>query len=340
MSDQIAHETTMALEVSPSQQQKSESFSAVSLDEEQGTGIPGVKLEETEVQETTAPPVAQALQRLKLATETRLRCTKQILSERFGKGTRTVDAQLDERIATLRETQRKYALILTIVRRLSTQVRASMETQQTLGDMFAEYSVHTPELLEEFKRNSDVQRQVSRNGESLLAIMLTFESSLDTLSRKTIEDTLLKVKEYESARLEYDAFRTDLEQLRAFKVQNPGNTGKALKLERAEADFEIHRSRYDRMRSELAIKLQLLDENKTKVMQNQLVLFHNACCAFYTSDATALAECLQKFHIKLPPSDRTAAASKDSAKFTLLPVAAEDSAKSDGSATDKVTPRF
>lgn len=260
MSDQLATEREMA---SSESEQKAGTFSAVSLeDENSGTGIPGVPLENTEVFETSPPAVGAAFQRLRSMTETRLRCTKQLLSERFGKGTRTVDVTLDERITALRETQRKYILMVNLVRKLSVQLKASMETQQSLGETFAEYSVHIPELSEEFKRNSDIQRHVARNGESLLAILSTFEGNLETLSRKTIEDTMQKVKEYESARVEYDAFRTDLEQLRANKAQNPGNTGKAAKLDKAEADFEVHRSRYDKMRSELMIKLQLLDENK------------------------------------------------------------------------------
>ena len=57
-------------------------------------------------------------------------------------------------------------------------------------------------------------------------------------------------------------------------------------------------------------------------MQNQLVLLHNASCAYYTADAAKLAECLQKFHIKLPPSERGAAPT-EAVKFSMLPVAGD-----------------
>lgn len=78
---------------------------------------------------------------------------------------------------------------------------------------------------------------------------------------------------------------------------------------------------------------------QTKVMQNQLVLFHNACCAYHTADAAKLAECLQRFHIKLPAGERAgAAAPKETVKFTLLPVTAEE-ANSTASPSGS-TPRY
>lgn len=40
-------------------------------------------------------------------------------------------------------------------------------------------------------------------------------SSLSTLCNKTIEDTLITIRHYENARLEFDAYRCDLEELSA-----------------------------------------------------------------------------------------------------------------------------
>ncbi len=72
--------------------------------------------------------------------------------------------------------------------------------QQALGEAFSELSQKSPELQEEFKTNSETQRNLSKNGEMLLNALNTFLSSINTLCNKTIEDTLMTIRQYEAAR--------------------------------------------------------------------------------------------------------------------------------------------
>lgn len=51
-----------------------------------------------------------------------------------------------------------------------------------------------------FLYNADTQRSLTRNGEVLLAALHFFNNSLNTLTNKTIEDTLLTIRQYEAAR--------------------------------------------------------------------------------------------------------------------------------------------
>lgn len=57
-------------------------------------------------------------------------------------------------------------------------------------------------------------------------------------------------------RVEYDAFRTDFETQQQMVLKDP------VKLEEAQQKFDLHREKFDRMRSDLNIKMKLLDENK------------------------------------------------------------------------------
>lgn len=57
-----------------------------------------------------------------------------------------------------------------------------------------------------------------------------FVSSLSTLCNKTIEDTLITIRHYENARLEFDAYRCDLEELSA----GAGAAAQATKVRRAD----------------------------------------------------------------------------------------------------------
>lgn len=232
------------------------------------------------------------------------KCTKQLISEKLGKSSRTVDSELEGQIEALRDTQRKYSQILRLARALSSHFYHVVQTQQQLGDAFADLAQKSPELQEEFIYNAETQRTLTKNGETLLGALNFFVSSVNTLCNKTMEDTLLTVKLYEAARIEYDAYRSDLEML----SQTPRSELSSIKLEEAQRSFSMHKAHYDRLRADVAIKLKFLDENKVKVMHKQLLLFHNAVSAYFSGNQTALEATLKQFNIKLrspntsPPS--------------------------------------
>lgn len=73
-------------------------------------------------------------------------CTKQLLSERFGRGSRTVDLELELQIELLRETKRKYESVLQLGRALTAHLYSLLQTQHALGDAFADLSQKSPEL--------------------------------------------------------------------------------------------------------------------------------------------------------------------------------------------------
>ena len=75
-----------------------------------------------------------------------LQCTKQLISERFGRGSRTVDLELETQIELLRETKRKYECVLQLARALTNHFYSLVQTQHALGDAFADLSQKSPEL--------------------------------------------------------------------------------------------------------------------------------------------------------------------------------------------------
>lgn len=94
----------------------------------------------------------------------------------------------------------------------------------------------------------------------MLGALNFFISSVNTLCNKTIEDTLQSIRQYEAARIEYDAYRTDLESL---SVKPNGTIG----LEEAQQSYEIHRHHFMKLRGEVAIKMKFLDENRVSADQ-------------------------------------------------------------------------
>ncbi|XP_070683841.1 arfaptin-1 isoform X2 [Pempheris klunzingeri] len=223
------------------------------------------------------------------------KCTRQILSEKLGRGSRTVDMELEAQIEVLRDNKRKYQHVIKLAQTLANQLSQMMQTQRQLGDAFADLSLKSPELHEEFGYNADTQKLLSKNGETLLGAITFFISSVNTLVDKTIEDTMLNIKQYEIARVEYDAYRTDLEELNL----GPRDSTTMPKIELSQQQFQVHREKYERMRNDVSIKLKFLEENKVKVLHNQLILFHNAIAAYYAGNQQQLEQTLKQFHIKL-----------------------------------------
>ncbi|XP_061827990.1 arfaptin-2-like isoform X1 [Nerophis lumbriciformis] len=225
------------------------------------------------------------------------KCTKQMFSERFGRGSRTVDLELEAQIEVLRDTKSKYENILRLATALTEHFHSMVQTQQALGDAFTDLSQKSPELQDEFGYNAETQKLLCRNGESLLGAISFFVSSVDTLVNKTMEDTLMTIKHYENARLEFDAYRSDLEELSL----GPRDSAAVVRMEMAQHDYQVHRDKYERLRSDVTIKLKFLDENKVKVMHKQLLLFHNAISAYFAGNQQQLEQTLVQFNVKLKP---------------------------------------
>ncbi|CAF3235418.1 unnamed protein product [Rotaria socialis] len=216
------------------------------------------------------------------------KCTKQSIYEKLGKTTRTVDVEIDTQIEQLRETKQRYENILALARSYSNHFSNLMQTQRLLSDQFLELKQKSFLLCDEFNYNAETQRVLVQNGEILLNALNYFISTLNTLCTKTIEDTIITIRLYETARLEYDACRTELELLSQGSHMN----------EKQDA-FQKYKEKYEHLKSDVSIKLKFLDENQTKVMKKQLLLFHNAIAAYFSGNKEALDATMKQFNLKL-----------------------------------------
>lgn len=244
--------------------------------------------------QTTSAMAKAKLDSLKVWSVSTYKCTRQMVQERLGKASRTVDLQLEAQIEVLRDTQRKYSHILKLAKTLTSQFYLVVQTQRSLGDAFGELAAKSPELQEEFSYNADTQKSLCANGEILLSALNFFTSSVNTLCNKTMEDSLITVKQYESARVEYDAYRADMESLQL----GPKDATTQAKLHESQLKYDRQKQKFDKLRQDVAVKLKFLDENKVKVMHKQLLLFHNAIAAYFSGNQKALEATLKQFNIR------------------------------------------
>ncbi|XP_058267889.1 arfaptin-2b isoform X4 [Hemibagrus wyckioides] len=265
-------------------------------------GIPGSSMHHSNsssmmAEEATRGVAVEKFDMVKKWSLNTYKCTKQMISERFGRGSRTVDLELEAQIEVLRDTKRKYENVLRLARALTNHFYSMVQTQHTLGDTFADLSQKSPELRDEFGYNAETQKLLCKNGETLLGAINFFVSSINTLVNKTMEDTLMTIKMYENARLEFDAYRADLEELN----MGPRDAVTMARIDAAQQQYQIHKDKYERLRSDVSIKLKFLEENKVKVMHKQLLLFHNAISAYFAGNQQQLEQTLKQFNIKLKP---------------------------------------
>ena len=69
-----------------------------------------------------------------------------------------------------------------------------MWIQNSLGECFSDLAHKSPELQQEFLFNAEAQRNLTKNGQQLLASLNFFVSSVNTIVNKTMEDSLATVK--------------------------------------------------------------------------------------------------------------------------------------------------
>lgn len=242
------------------------------------------------------------------------KCTKQLLNERLGKCNRTVNVELEQEIQRLRDTQAKYETILKLARDMGTQYTIIIGQQNSMYEHLNELSIKESQLslksenferhnslCNDFRQNADMMRNISKNGEKLLLALKFFISNLSTLVYRTIEDTIITIRAFEAARLEYDAERNSIQSLGCASGSAGGSTTTTTtnitsdKVNQAKAKF-------DKLREDVIVKMNFLEENKAKVMHKQLVLFHNAFAAFASGNASSLDSTLKQFSIRPPPS--------------------------------------
>ncbi len=95
-----------------------------------------------------------------------------------------------------------------------------------------------------------------------------------------MEDTLLTVNNYEGARLEYDAYKFDMENLQA----GPKTEQKTQQINELEKDLGYFKQKYEKLKEDVKIKAKFLDENRVNVMKKQLALFQNAMSTYFTGN--------------------------------------------------------
>lgn len=99
-----------------------------------------------------------------------------------------------------------------------------------------------------------MMRSIAKNGEKLLSALKFFTSNLHTLVYKTIEDTVVTIRAFEAARLEYDAERNNINSM----VCTSGQANNSTTIITSDKVNQT-KAKYEKLRDDVAVKMKFLE---------------------------------------------------------------------------------
>ncbi|CAG9792331.1 unnamed protein product [Diatraea saccharalis] len=207
----------------------------------------------------------------------------------------TLVAKLDE----LRDTETTYKRLVENAKRMLKAYFDLIQTYKSLGDIFAAIGVREPQARasEAFSKFGQYHRELERDGIKMLKALKPILSDMGTYLNKAIPDTKLTIRKYADTKFEYLSYclkvkEMDDEEYGYNALQEPlyrvetGNYEYRLILRcRQEA-----RARFARLRSDVLVKLELLENKKTQDVAYQLRRFIKGLAVYHNDTAEHLKE--------------------------------------------------
>jgi len=211
--------------------------------------------------------------------------TKHAVYEHLGKVERTVDSDLDGRIESLRELNRCYQEVLATATAYTNFFAQGINMQRNLSEALTKLASREDSLNKELNSSGTLMLSLHKNGEELLRRLSYLVSSLDVLTNKTIVDTLTTIERHDKSRMEYDMSRHEWNALR----KDPNAQPQAI--DEAEKACNAQLEKYSQLKSDVRVKLTLLEENRIKVMRKQLALIQSSLHSCLSDNLKAIDSC-------------------------------------------------
>ncbi|CAH2057820.1 unnamed protein product, partial [Iphiclides podalirius] len=216
----------------------------------------------------------------------------------------TLVAKLNE----MRETENTYKRLVENAKRMLKSYFDLLQTYKSLGDVFAAIGVREPQARasEAFTKFGHYHRALERDGIKMLKTLKPILADMGTYLNKAIPDTKLTIRKYADTKFEYLSYclkvkEMDDEEYGYNALQEPlyrvetGNYEYRLILRcRQEA-----RTRFARLRSDVLVKLELLDNKKTQDVAYQLKRFIQGLAVYHSETVEHLKENASLFPVEV-----------------------------------------
>lgn len=208
---------------------------------------------------TTTQSAIDLAEKAKIEALKQLRITKQFVGERYGSASKTIDQEVNDKMQTMTYRRDRYQKLQTAAEAMWKDYNKFCKSQLAFGECLREIGAMTPEISETLITVGETQSRVANTAQPMLLSLSRFSSGIQTLVEKTMQDSLQSASRLNTTRLEYDGLRQELDQQRVRHMgANPELQHK----------FHTCQELYARQREELLVKLQLLDENRVRVLKD------------------------------------------------------------------------
>lgn len=166
-----------------------------------------------------------------------------------------------------------------------------------LGDIFASIGVRElqPNSSEAFAIFADCHRGFNKSGVDFLKIMKPMVSDLNTYLTKAIPDTKLTIKKYLDAKFEYLSYCLKVKEMDDEEYGYAALHESLYRVETGNYDYRVvlrcrqmARERFAKLRSDVLVKLELLDNKHVQDLVWQLQRFLEAMTSFHNECETEL----------------------------------------------------
>lgn len=210
--------------------------------------------------------VANVAEKAMTDTKKQFRIVKQYCNEKFGHGQKTIDQEVHEKLTRLKTDKVIYQKLLKLSNQYLEDHRKFMKSQSNFGEFLKEVGLKTPEATDSLTSSGNVQCRIAHAQQPVNLSLQRFTNAIETLVDKTMMDSVSSSNRLNQTRLEFDAIRTELEDLQRKSIGPPNDV-------RLIHKYNSTREQYAKNREELLVKLQLLDENRIRVLKNSLETF-------------------------------------------------------------------
>ncbi|CAG2104618.1 unnamed protein product, partial [Medioppia subpectinata] len=164
---------------------------------------------------------------------------------------------------------------------------------RAFGDIFAEIGVKEPQpqASEAFSKFGETHRSIEKSGQTMLSSIKPMISDLNTYLNKAIPDTKLTIKKYADVKFEYLSYCLKVKEMDDEEYTYQALQEPLYRVETGNYEYRLilrcrqdARSRFAKLRSDVMVKLELLDQKHVQdiVQQLQRLIsslsnFHNDC---------------------------------------------------------------
>uniref|UniRef100_A0A069DU11 PRKCA-binding protein n=1 Tax=Panstrongylus megistus TaxID=65343 RepID=A0A069DU11_9HEMI len=193
---------------------------------------------------------------------------------------------LVKKLAQLDATEQMYRALVGHTKRVSNAFYRLLLVYKAFGDAFAGIGVREPQprASEAFRAFGDYHRLMEKNGIQTLKTIKPILSDLSTFLNKAIPDTKLTISKYADAKFEYLSYCLKVKEMDDEEYSYAGLQEPLYRVETGNYEYRLilrcrqeARAKFARLRSDVLVKLELLDSKHVEQTVRQL---HRLVVAF------------------------------------------------------------